>query len=162
VDYNPIVLSHAQALLKSKREGQCAYIDADLREPEKILAVAGDTLDFAKPVAVMLVAILQLIDDADDPAGIVGRLMAACAPGSFLVISHPASDLDAGLDTATRQFNQSGREPATNRDRAAVTRLFDGYELVEPGVVRVAEWRPESEFEASGHAAVWAGVARKP
>jgi hypothetical protein len=88
--------------------------------------------------------------------------MAACAPGSFLVISHPASDLDAGLDTATRQFNQSGREPATNRDRAAVTRLFDGYELVEPGVVRVAEWRPESEFEASGHAAVWAGVARKP
>src|SRR6185437_15043662 len=95
VDNDPIVLSHAQALLKSNREGQCAYIDADLREPEKILAVARDTLDFAKPVAVLLVAILQLIDDADDPAGIVGRL-AACAPGSFLVISHPASDLDAG------------------------------------------------------------------
>jgi len=156
------VLSHAQALLKSNREGQCAYIDADLREPEKILAVAGDTLDFAKPVAVMLVAILQLIDDVDDPAGIVGRLMAACAPGSFLVISHPASDLDAGLDTATRQFNQSGGEPATNRDRAAVTRLFDGYELVEPGVVQVAKWRPDSELEAARHAAVWAGVARKP
>jgi hypothetical protein len=162
VDNDPIVLSHAQALLKSNREGQCAYIDADLREPEKILAVARDTLDFAKPVAVMLVAILQLIDDADDPAGIAARLMAACAPGSFLVISHPASDLDAGLDTATRQFNQSGGEPATNRDQAAVTRLFDGYELVEPGVVRVAKWRPDSELEASRHAAVWAGVARKP
>jgi len=162
VDNDPIVLSHAQALLKSNREGQCAYIDADLREPEKILAGARDILDFARPVAVMLVAVLQLVDDADDPAGIAGRLMAACAPGSFLVISHPASDLDAGLDTATRQFNQSGREPATNRDRAAVTRLFDGYELVEPGVVQVAKWRPDSELEAARHAAVWAGVARKP
>ena len=162
VDNDPIVLSHAQALLKSSREGACAYIDADLRDPEKILAAAGDTLDFARPVAVMLVAVLQWIDDADDPAGIVGRLMAACAPGSFLTISHPASDLDAGLDVATRQFNQSGGEGATNRDRAAVARLFDGCELVEPGVVRVAEWRPDSELEAARHAAVWAGVARKP
>jgi hypothetical protein len=107
----------------------------------------------------MLVAVLRLIGEADDPAGIVGRLMAACAPGSFLTISHPASDLDAGLDAATRQFNQSGGERATNRDRAAVTRLFGGCELVEPGVVQVAEWRPDSEPEAARHAAVWAGVA---
>jgi S-adenosyl methyltransferase len=156
------VLSHAQALLKSSPEGVCAYIDADLRDPEKILAAARDTLDFARPVAVMLVAVLQLIDDADDPAGIAGWLMAACVPGSFLTISHPASDLDAGLDVATRQFNQSGGEGATNRDRAAVARLFDGCELVEPGVVRVAEWRPDSELEAARHAAVWAGVAQKP
>jgi hypothetical protein len=162
VDNDPVVLSHAQALLTSSREGACAYIDADLREPGKILAAAADTLDFARPVAVMLVAVLQLTGDADDPAGIVARLMAACAPGSFLVISHPASDLDAGLDAATRQFNQSGGERATNRDRAAVTRLFDGCELVEPGVVRVTEWRPASELEAAHPAAVWAGVARKP
>src|SRR5215472_6133378 len=107
VDNDPVVLSHAQTLLKSTPQGACAYVDADLRDPDKILAVAADTLDFARPVAVMLVAVLQLIDDADDPAGIVGRLMAACVPGSFLTISHPASDLDAGLDTATRQFNQS-------------------------------------------------------
>jgi hypothetical protein len=162
VDNDPIVLSHAQALLKSTAEGGCAYIDADLRDPDKILAVAGETLDFSRPVAVMLVAVLQLIDDADDPAGIVGRLMAACVPGSFLTISHPASDLDAGLDKATRQFNQSGGQQATNRDHAAVTRLFDGCELVDPGVVRVAEWRPDSELEAARHASVWAGVARKP
>jgi len=162
VDNDPIVLSHAQALLKSIPEGACAYIDADLRDPEKILAAARDTLDFSRPVAVMLVAILQLIDDADGPAGIVGRLMARCAPGSFLAISHPASDLDAALDAATRQFNQSGGQLATNRDRAAVARLFDGCELVEPGVVRVAEWRPDSELEAARHAAVWAGVAQKP
>ena len=110
----------------------------------------------------MLVAVLQLTGDADAPAGIGARLMAACAPGSFLVISHPASDLDAGLDAATRQFNQSGGERAANRDRAAVTRLFDGCELVEPGVVRVAEWRPAPELEAARPAAVWAGVARKP
>ena len=162
VDNDPIVLSHAQALLKSSQEGACAYIDADLRDPEKILAVARDTLDFTRPVAVMLVAVLQLIDDAADPAGIVGRLMAACVPGSFLAISHPASDLEAGLDVATRQFNQSGGEQATNRDRAAVSRLFGGCELVEPGVVRVSEWRPDSELEAARSSAVWAGVARKP
>jgi hypothetical protein len=161
VDNDPIVLSHAQALLKSRPEGACAYIDADLRDPDTILAAARDTLDFGQPVAVMLVAILQLIDDADDPAGIAGRLMAACAPGSFLTISHPASDLDTGLDAATRQFNQSGGERATNRDRAAVARLFGECELVEPGVVRVSEWRPHSELEAARHAAVWAGVARK-
>ena len=162
VDNDPIVLSHAQALLTSSQEGACAYIDADLREPEEIVAAAGDTLDFARPVAVMLVAVLQWIDDASDPAGIAGRLMAACGPGSFLTISHPASDLDAGLDMATRQFNQSGGDRATNRDRTAVTRMFDGCELVEPGVVQVAEWRPDSELEAFRRASVWAGVARKP
>jgi hypothetical protein len=162
VDNDPIVLSHAQALLTSSQEGACAYIEADLRDPESILAAAGDTLDFTSPVAVMLVAVLQWIDDADDPAGITDRLIAACAPGSFLTISHPASDLATGLDAATRQFNQSGGDRATNRDRAAVTRMFDGCELVEPGVVRAAEWRPDSELEAFRHAAVWAGVAQKP
>ena len=162
VDNDPIVLSHAQALLKSTAEGACAYIDADLRAPDQILTVAADTLDFGQPVAVMLVAVLQLVDDADDPAGIVGRLMASCAPGSFLTISHPASDLDAALDTATRQFNQSGGQQATNRDHAAVVRLFDGCELADPGVVRVAQWRPDSDLEAARHASVWAGVARKP
>jgi hypothetical protein len=161
VDNDPIVLSHAQALLKSSKEGACAYIDADLRAPEEILAAAAGTLDFTRPVAVMLVAVLQLIEDAADPAGIVGRLMAACVPGSFLTISHPASDLDAGLDIATRQFNQSGGGQATNRDRAAVARLFQGCDLVEPGVVQVAKWRPHSELEAARHASVWAGVARK-
>jgi S-adenosyl methyltransferase len=162
VDNDPVVLSHAQALLKSNQEGACAYIDADLREPDEILAAAADTLDFARPVAVMLVAVLQLVSDADDPAGIVGRLMAECVPGSFLVISHTASDLDAGLPAAARQFARSGGERTTNRDRAAVTRMFDGYELVDPGVVRVSEWRPVSELETVRHGDVWAGVARKP
>jgi hypothetical protein len=162
VDNDPLVLTHARALLTSSAEGACAYVDADLRNPDKILAAAADTLDFTRPVAVMLVAVLQLIDDADDPAGIVGRLMAECVPGSFLTISHPASDLDTGLDVATRQFNQSGGDRATNRDRAAVVRLFDGCELVAPGVVQVSQWRPDSELEAARRASVWAGLARKP
>jgi hypothetical protein len=162
VDNDPLVLAHARALLTSSEEGRCAYVDADLRNPEKILAAAEDTLDFTRPVAVMLVAVLQLIDDADEPAAIVGRLVAECVPGSFLTISHPASDLDTGLDVATRQFNQSGGEQATNRDRAAATRLFDGCELVEPGVVQVSQWRPDSELEAARRASVWAGVAHKP
>ena len=87
--------------------------------------------------------------------------MAACVPGSFLTISHPASDLDEGLDAATRQFNRSGGEKAINRDHAAVEGLFGGCDLVEPGVVRVSQWRPDSELEAARHAAVWAGVAQK-
>jgi hypothetical protein len=135
---------------------------AGLRDPEAILATARDALDSTRPVAVMLVAVLQLIDDADDPAGIVSRLMAACVPGSFLTISHPASDLGTGLDMATRQFNQSGGEKAANRDHAAVARLFGGCDPVDPGVVRVSQWRPDSELEAARHAAVWAGVAQKP
>jgi hypothetical protein len=162
VDNDPIVLVHARALLTGTPPDSCAYVDADLRDPATILAAARATLDFAQPVAVLLVAVLQLLSDADDPAGIVGKLMTACCPGSFVAISHPASDLDAGMNVATRQFNQSGREPATNRDRAAIADMFDGYELIEPGVVRVAEWRPDSELETARRAAVWAGVARKP
>ncbi len=162
VDNDPIVLSHARALLTSNREGACAYLDADLRDPEKILAAAADTLDFSKPVAVMLIAVLHFVGDDDEASEIVYRLMDACAGGSFVAISHAASDIDAAEQTEmVRRLNQSVAEKATLRDRAGVARLFDGFELVEPGVVRTAEWRPDSELEAASPAAVWAGVARK-
>ena len=95
VDNDPIVLSHAKALLKSNPEGACAYLDADLRDPDKILAEAADTLDFSQPVAVMLIAVLQVVADDDEASAIVKRLMGACVPGSFVTISHPASDIDA-------------------------------------------------------------------
>ena len=163
VDNDPIVLSHARALLTSKPEGACAYIDADLRDPDKILASAADTLDFSQPVAVMLVAVMHFISDDAEASAIVGRLTDACVPGSFVTVSHAASDIDAEQQTEmVRRLNQSVAEKATLRDRAGVTRLFDGLELVEPGVVRVAEWRPDTQLEAASPTGLWGSVARKP
>jgi hypothetical protein len=162
VDNDPIVLSHARALLTSKPEGACAYLDADLRDPDKILAAAADTLDFSQPVAVMLIAVLHFVGDDAEASVIVNRLMEACVPGSFLAISHAASDIDVEQQTEmVRRLNQSVAEKATLRDRAGVARLFDGFELLDPGVTRTAEWRPDSSAEAASPAAVWAGVARK-
>ena len=162
VDNDPIVLSHARALLTSKPEGACAYLDADMRDPEKILAQAADTLDFTQPVALMMIAVLHFVADDSHASGIVNRVMGACAGGSFLAISHAASDIDTEQQTEmVRRLNQSVAEKATLRDRAGVTRLFEGFELVEPGVVRTAEWRADSAHQAASPAAVWCGVARK-
>ena len=162
VDNDPIVLSHAQALLTSSPQGVCAYLDADLRDPAGILAAATGTLDFGKPVAVMLMAVMHFIGSDDEAAAILGTLTAACAPGSFVAISHVASDIDTEQQTElVRRLNQSVAEKATMRDRAGVTRLFGGLDLVEPGVVRVSEWRPDSDIEAASPTGLWGGVARK-
>jgi S-adenosyl methyltransferase len=163
VDNDPVVLSHAQALLKSSPRGACAYLDADLRHPEEILAAAARTLDFGQPVAVMLIAVMHFIGDDAQASAIISRLTAACVPGSFVVISHVGGDIDAEQQTEmVRRLNQSVAEKATMRDRAGVTRLFDGLELVEPGVVRVSGWRPDSDLEAARPTGLWGGVARKP
>jgi len=163
VDNDPIVLSHAKALLTSAPEGVCAYIDADMRDPDAIVAEAAKTLDFSKPVAVMFVAVLQYAGDDDEVRRIVNHLMAACVPGSYLVISHPANDIDPEqVAELTRRFNESAGEKMTRRDHSGVTRFFDGFDLVEPGVTKTAKWRPDSEIEAATPAALWAGVARKP
>jgi S-adenosyl methyltransferase len=163
VDNDPIVLSHAKALLTSRPEGACAYLDADLRDPDTILAKAADTLDFSQPVAVMLIAVMHFIGDDDQAGAIVDRLMGACAAGSFVTISHAARDIDADQQTEmVRRLNQSVAEKATLRDRAGVTRLFGGLELLSPGVVRVSDWRPDSHLEAASPTGLWGGVARKP
>ena len=161
VDNNPVVLTHARALLTSGPEGATAYVDADLRDTGRVLAQAADTLDFSAPLAVMLVSVLHVIPDRDDPAGIVARLMGAAAAGSFLCISHPASDINPAAAEAASRYNALAGQPARLRDRAEVERLFDGLELVEPGVVPLPQWRPGSEFEARTPAAAWGGVARK-
>jgi O-methyltransferase involved in polyketide biosynthesis len=163
VDNDPVVLSHAKALLKSTPEGACAYIDADLRDPDAILAAAADTLDFTEPVAVMLIAVMHFVGDDAQASAIMRRLTAACVPGSYVALSHAASDIDAAqMAEMVRRLNESTAEKTTLRDRAGVTRLFDGLELVEPGVIRAAEWRPDTDLEAASPAALWGGVARKP
>jgi S-adenosyl methyltransferase len=163
VDNDPIVLSHARALLKSTPQGACAYLDADLRDPDTILAGAAKTLDFSQPVAVMLLAVMHFVGDDAEAGSIISRLTAACEPGSFVVISHAAGDIDAEQQTEmVRRLNQSVAEKATLRDQAGITRLFGGLELVEPGVVPVSDWRPDSDLEAARPTGLRGGVARKP
>jgi S-adenosyl methyltransferase len=164
VDNDPIVLSHARALLTSTPEGATDYIDADLREPEDILEQAAQTLDFTQPVAVVVVGTLHLITDDEDPYGIVARLMAATVPGSYLLISHPAIDVEA--ETAARvqtSYNQNVATTMTRRTRDEVARFFDGLEITEPGIVQHHRWRPEpgaivDEYEVPG----WSALGRKP
>ena len=160
-DNDPVVLTHARALLRSTPLGSLAYLDADLRYPDMILAEAVRTLDFRQPVAIMLLTVLQFVPD-DDAYEVVERLKAACPPGSYLVISHPASDIEADRHNAmVRRMNESMAQKVTLRDRAGVTRMFDGLELVEPGVVKASRWRPETDAEAATPTVLWAGVARK-
>jgi len=162
VDNDPIVLSHARALLASHPAGATDYVDSDLRDPQKILDGAERLLDFSRPIAVMLMAILQHIGDEHDPYAIVATLMDAVPPGSYLSLSHPASDIDAeAMAKMAIVLNQMIAEKVTFRDRAAVSGFFIGLDLVEPGLVQASKWRPASEIEAASPAALWAGVARK-
>jgi S-adenosyl methyltransferase len=162
VDNDPMVLAHARALLTSRPEGECAYIDADIRDPEKILNTAAEVLDFTEPVGVVLMAVLQFVPDSDDPHGLVRRLLEAVPPGSYLVISHPASDLQAAAmaGMATR-LNALMAQRVKPRSRDEVAAFFDGLQLVDPGVVRCPEWRPDHPQDAAGKSTMWGGVALK-
>jgi hypothetical protein len=163
VDNDPMVLRQARALLDSHPHGMTSYAEADLRDTGTILDQAADVLDFGQPIAVMLVAVLQFIPDSDDPHAIVRRLMSAVPIGSYLVISHPASDIQASAmaGMATR-LNALMAQRVTPRSREDVTRFFDRLDLVPPGVVRNPEWRPASPADTAGKSTMWGGVARKP
>ena len=134
----------------------------DARDTGKILAAAADTLDFSRPVAVMLIAILHLIPDSDDPWRLVADLMAAAAPGSYLAITHPASDIAPEASArASLAYNDNVATPQTRRGRAEVARFFTGLDLVDPGLVQLPDWRPAAGdpiAPTSGYGA----VARKP
>jgi hypothetical protein len=162
VDNDPMVLAHARALLSSSEQGATAYLDADLRDTGKILEAARRTLDFGEPVAVMLIAVLHLIGDADDPAGIIAQLMDAVPAGSTLAISHVPNDMHMGaMSDMSGRLNRLLSQPSTYRSQAQVTGFFAGLELVEPGVVPIQRWRPDTEEEATAVAAMWGGVAVK-
>ncbi len=148
VDNDPIVLTHARALLTSSPEGATAYLDADLREPDKILQQPAllRTLDLSQPVALLLVAILHFIVDADDPYGAVARLVDAMPPGSYLVVTHATSDfMPPEVAAATTAADAARRGPFQYRTRQEFARFLDGLELVPPGIVPLAEWRAEHE-----------------
>jgi len=162
VDNDPIVLLHAQALLRSSPQGATDYLQADLRDPGMILDRAAAVLDFGQPVAVMLLGVLHLIQDSEDPWHIVASLMAATPSCSYLTISHPAIDIHHAQANAQRVYNERVSTPQTLRTREQVARFFTGLKLVEPGLVQVHQWRPDpSDFAPAGVVSAHGGVARK-
>jgi SAM-dependent methyltransferase len=166
-DNDPIVLTHARALLRSSPEGRTAYLDADVREPGKILDAAElhDTIDLSQPVALSLNALLHFVPDEFHAYDLVQAYADALAPGSYLVISHVTGDFDPVTLAKIIEIYRAGGIPAQTRTESEVARFFDGLELVEPGVVPVHRWRPTAGDPSSDYtnaqAASWAGVARK-
>ena len=161
VDNDPIVLNHARALLRSA-SGATAYIDADARDTRKILAAAAATLDFSQPAGVMLIAILHCITDGDDPGALVRDLLSALPSGSYLAITHPARDQHEDATKGEESLTRSMGTKVTFRTRAEVAAFFGGLDLIDPGVVPVQDWRPDSDLDRNSlPTAMWGGVARK-
>ncbi|HEY3880216.1 MAG TPA: SAM-dependent methyltransferase [Trebonia sp.] len=164
VDYDPIVLAHARALLTSHDAGATEYIDSDLRDTGTILEQAAKLLDFSKPVAVTLISILHAVPDGDDPYAIVARLLDAVPSGSYLAISHMGSDLmpPETLREMDAVWKRTSQQQYTPRSRDQVARFFAGTDPVDPGVVRVEEWRPEPGTDAARQSIMWSAVGGKP
>ena len=160
VDNDPLVLAHARALLTSTPEGATDYLDADFRQPEQILAAAARTLDFTRPVAVMLLGILGHFSDDDAVASVIRRLLAGAVPGSHLVIAHGSSTSE-GLLAAQRQYNKSGAESYHLRSPQQLARFFEGLELVPPGLVPVPHWRPDPGDPPAAGIHSYCAVGRK-
>jgi hypothetical protein len=160
VDNDPLVLSHARALLTSSIEGSTGYVDADLRDPGRLLREAGRTLDLDQPVGVVLVGVLGHLGSYHQAHAIVRELIDALAAGSYLAISDSA-DTSEGVMEAARIWNRTANPPYHPRPPAQITGFFDGLELVPPGVVPLPRWRPDTD--PSGQPAEGlGGVARKP
>jgi O-methyltransferase involved in polyketide biosynthesis len=164
VDNDPLVLAHARALLTSTPEGATAYIHADLRHPGKIVAEAGDTLDLAKPVALILHGVLGHVPDTGEARSIVRGLMDALPSGSYLNLADGTSYAAADeFEEAQEGYNETGAIPYVLRKPEEIASFFDGLELVEPGVVSCPRWRPDPvPAEPPAELDVFGGVGRKP
>jgi len=168
VDNDPIVLAHARALLKSSSEGRTAYIDADVREPQQVLAdpVLAATLDLSRPVALMLLGILYFLPDSDAPRRMITTFLDALPSGSYLAASHMTIEhVDPGQGTAGMQVYHQGGIPLQTRTADEFAELaFSGLELVDPGVVLVSDWRPSTQGPRplAAEVSMYGGVARKP
>ena len=164
VDNDPLVLAHARALLTSTPEGATAYIHADLRDPEKILAEAADTLDFSKPIALILSGVLGHVVDIGEARSIVRGLMDALPSGSYLSLNDGTSVVGGEqLEQATQDYNESGALPYIQRTPEEIASFFDGLELVPPGMVSCPRWRPDpAPADSLAEVDAFGGVGRKP
>ncbi len=166
VDVDPVAIAHSKAILAGNENA--AIVDADIREPEKILAheAVGRMIDFSRPVGLIVLVVLHFISDAEDPWRIMAALRDAMAPGSYLVLGHATDD---GSKPQVAQASETvyNRSVATRlhlRHRAGIERLFDGFELVDPGLVYATMWRPNSPEEIQADLADYGtlvGVGRK-
>jgi hypothetical protein len=143
VDNDPLVLVHAQALLTSSPEGACAYVDADVRDPERILAEAAKTLDLSRPVALTMLGIMGQVSAADRPAELVSALLSGLPAGSYLALSDGTNTNEA-LNRAVEAYNGQSANTYHLRSPEEIATYFAGLDLVEPGVVATATWRPET------------------
>jgi hypothetical protein len=165
VDIDPVAVTHSRSILAGNPFA--TVIQADLRRPEGILRNPSvrDLLDFDQPVGLLLVAVLHAIGDDDDPYALVERLKTELAPGSHLVISHGTTDgVREQVEQVAKQSAEN-RYPLSLRDHAGVVRFFDGFELVEPGLVWLSQWRPDHPSDVADQperAGAYAGVGRKP
>ncbi|REF00023.1 SAM-dependent methyltransferase [Thermomonospora umbrina] len=166
VDNDPLVLSHAHALLTSASTSRTDYIEADLRDPDRILDVARTKLDFTRPIALMLMGVLghvPVTDEHDSQAHtIVATLTTALPPGSFLAV-YDGTDTDPAYVEAIRLYNEGGSVPYTLRSPEQITAFLDGLDPVPPGVVPLHRWHPDpSPFGPSTPVDAWGGIAAKP
>jgi len=158
VDNDPVVLSHARAGLRSSAEGATSYLEADARDTQTVIAGASATLDFARPVGVIMIEILNFLEDAAD---VLARLAAAVSAGSYLAVMQPSRD--QRLTAAARRWNQLAATPVFLRDRDQVARWFTGLELIDPGIVEVHQWRPApGDPDYPEGMPLFGAVARKP
>jgi SAM-dependent methyltransferase len=164
-DTDPIVIAHSKALLGGTRD--TAIVEADLREPAEVLAHAdiGQVIDFSQPVGLLLVSVVHFLADSDDPWRIVATIRDGLAPGSYLVLSHGTSEgRPAMIKAAESLYNANVSTSAHARSRAEILRFFDGFSLVDPGLVYIPEWRPDAPSDRPADASQYgnmAGVARK-
>jgi O-methyltransferase involved in polyketide biosynthesis len=164
VDNDPLVLTHARALLTSTPAGATDYLDADMHDPDSILEGAAATLDFTKPVAVTMLGVLWHVVDNDEAYALIDRLLDAVPAGSYLAIAHPTIEITGEkMAEAIRQWNQFGKPPGIHRTPAEISGFFNRLELVEPGVVSCPRWRPEATpFGEPEEMDQFCGVGKKP
>jgi hypothetical protein len=162
VDNDPLVLVHARALLTSTSAGVCEYVDADVRDVGKILSQAVKTLDFSKPVALIMLAIIGQISDSDHPRSVIERLLDPLPSGSYLVLGDGVNTAEAGNE-ATKRYNEASHNTYHLRPPEQISGFFHGLDLVEPGVVDLTRWRPDAtSFPDPDPVPALCGVGRKP
>jgi hypothetical protein len=164
VDFEPVAVAHARAILGGN--DRVAVLQQDLRDPDKILSDPAlvDLLDLSRPVGILLVSVLPFIPDADHPTDIVARYRDAVVPGSYLVVSHGSAEARPEDVERVHQFYRQTRTPVMVRTREEIAQFFDGFELVDPGLVYVQQWRPEWLGEVEDNperTGLFVGVGRK-
>jgi hypothetical protein len=159
VDNDPLVLTHARALLTSTPEGVTQYIDADLNDTDAVVREARKTLDFTEPIALMMLGVMGHVESAEKARSVVASLVSRLPSGSYLAMSDGTATSERVIESH-RQYNESGAVPYHLREVSDFQAFFDGLDLIDPGVVPLADWRPDDDSRARVDG--YCGVARKP